>query len=166
MTHAELLERMNGRCISRIDQPEQSAAFELLEPENQLRLADFGCDPPAPCPARKDKPDFKIVGSQRATGGQAGKADDFACGLFRQNRKPREATAEGEKSPDEIFGGVPGHRRPGKCKAHHIAVAKDQILQIDISSSNAARRIRRGVVKMTSGCCSDTGAGFWSIKSQ
>jgi len=110
-----------------------------------LRLADFRCNPPAPCPARKDKPDLKIVGSQRATGGQAGKADDFVRGLFSQNRKTRKAVAESEESPDEIFGGVPGHRRAGKCKAHHIAVAEDQTLQsrnilFDRSAQNQARR--------------------------
>jgi hypothetical protein len=59
---------MNGRCVSRIDQPSNPAAFELLEPENELRLADFSRDPPAPCPARQDKPDLKIVGAQRTQG--------------------------------------------------------------------------------------------------
>ena len=120
---------MNGRCISRIDQPEQSAAFDLLEPKGELRLADFGCDPPAPCLARKDKPDLKIVGPQRVAWRQAGKADDFARMLFRQNRHPREAAAEGEEAPHVIFGGFPRHRRSGKCKAHDVAVAEDQILK-------------------------------------
>ncbi len=67
--------------------PSNRPHLSLLEPKNQLRLADSGCDPPAPCPARQDKPDLKIGGAQRATGGQAGKADDFARGLFRQNRR-------------------------------------------------------------------------------
>src|SRR5258705_2530186 len=145
MAHSEFLERMNGRCVSRIDQPEQSAAVESIEPKGELRLADFGCDPPAPCPARKDKPDLKIVGSQRVAWRQAGKADDFARGLFHQNRHPREANTEGEESSDELFGSVPCHRRSGKCKAHHIAVAEDQILQsryirFDRSAQNQARR--------------------------
>jgi hypothetical protein len=96
-------------------------------------------------PGAKDKPDLEIVGSQRVAWGQAGKADDFARGLFRQNRHPREAATEGEEPPHEIFGGVPRHRRSGKCKAHHIAVAKDQILQnkyilFDRSAQNQARR--------------------------
>src|SRR5829696_419099 len=145
ITHSELLERVNGRCISRIDQPEQSAAFELREPQGELRLADLGCDPPAPGPARQDKPDLKIVGLQRLAWRQAGKADNFAGGLFGQNRHPREVFAEGKKSPDEILSSIPRHRRSGKCKAHHIAVAEDQILQnryilFDRSAQHQARR--------------------------
>src|SRR5437660_471044 len=35
VAHSELLKRMNGRRISRIDKPEQSAAFELLEPKGE-----------------------------------------------------------------------------------------------------------------------------------
>jgi hypothetical protein len=93
MPHSELLERVNGRCISRIDQPEQSAAFELPEPEGELRLADFGCDPLAPYPARKDKPDLKIAGSQRVARGQAGKADDFARGLPLQSPRAEQGAA-------------------------------------------------------------------------
>ena len=43
---------------------------------------------------------------------------------------------------------------------------KIRFCRTDISSSTVARRIRRGVVKMTSGCFSDTDAGFWSIQPQ
>nr|WP_235983293.1 hypothetical protein [Bradyrhizobium australiense] len=115
---------MNGWCVARIDQSKQSAAFELVEPKSELRLPDFGRDPPARYPARKDKPDLKIVSSQRAAWRQAGKADDFAHGLFRQNRHPREAGAKGEESPNEILGSIPCHRRSGKCKAHYLAIAE------------------------------------------
>ena len=141
MTHAELLERMNGRRISRIDQPEQSAAFELLEPENQLRLANFGLAIPLPHARRaRTNPISKSSAPSAPQGAKPAKPMISPAGFSVRTANPVRLRPKVKNLRMKSSAASPAIGAPENAKRITSLSPKIRSRRIDISSSNAARK--------------------------
>ncbi|MGA8899515.1 MAG: hypothetical protein WB528_08475 [Bradyrhizobium sp.] len=155
---------MNGWPIFRAGQAEQSPATKLFEPERKLGLANPDGNVPTPGLTSKQEADFKIVYPERRAGKQPGETNNFGRGLLDQNGYSRKIVTESEKLSHHLTGSLERHQHALKDIAHHLAIAQDSLPHITaMSGSVAVRKISRGVVKITRGCFSKTGAGPLSI---